>query len=448
MNFRKKISALKVPHHKNTAGMHSVRISPPKEVLLPMSMHSGAPAVPVVSVGDHVRIGQLIAREDGNISSPVHATISGTVTAIEPFQPNGGRPGLAIRIESDGKMEKDPNIVPPQIHDLDSFLAAVRDSGIVGLGGAAFPLWAKLDAVRRNPIKTVLVNGAECEPYITSDNRTMVENSAYIVKGVALLKEYLKAEEFIIGIEENKPDAIEEMRRVFADDSSVNVMPLKSIYPQGAKQVLLYNATGKVVAEGQRLAELNVIIINITSLAKMAQYIDDGMPLVEKCLTVDGSAIKEPKNLIVPIGTTISYLVEQAGGLKCEPGKVIYGGPMMGKTAASMDEPVIKATNAILVFDQKDAQGHKASPCIHCGRCVATCPLSLNPTAFSKAMELEDEDKRAAILNKEKVQLCMECGCCSYVCPAHRPLAENNSAARRFIKKYNKAAAEKKEGGK
>ena len=452
MNFRKKISALKVPHHKNTAGMHSVRISPPKEVLLPMSMHSGAPAVPVVEAGDHVRIGQLIAREDGKISSPVHATISGTVKAIETFTPNGGRPGLAIRIESDGKMEKDPNIVPPQIHDLDSFLAAVQESGIVGLGGAAFPLWAKLDAVRRNPIKTVLVNGAECEPYITSDNRTMVENSGYIVKGVELLREYLKAEEFIIGIEENKPDAIEEMRRVFSGDSTVNVMPLKSVYPQGAKQVLLYNATGKVVAEGQRLAELNVIIINITSLAKMAQYIEDGMPLVEKCITVDGSAIKEPKNLIVPIGTPIRYLVEQAGGLKSEPGKVIYGGPMMGKTARSLDEPVIKATNAIIVMDQKDAQKAEPSPCIHCGRCVATCPLSLNPTALATAMDIVDEDTRAAILNREKVQLCMECGCCSYVCPAHRPLAETNSAARSFIRKYNKAAAEKaaenKEGGK
>ena len=448
MIFRKNISALKVPHHKNTAGMHSVPISPPKEVLLPMSMHSGAPAVPVVSVGDHVRIGQLIAREEGKISSPVHATISGTVTAIEPIQLGSGRPVLSIRIESDGKMEKDPAITPPQVSDLDSFLAEVRKSGIVGLGGAAFPLWAKLDAVRRSPIKTVLVNGAECEPYITSDNRTMVENSAYIVKGVELLRTYLKAEEFIIGIEENKPDAIEEMRRVFAGDSSVNVMPLKSVYPQGAKQVLLYNATGKVVAEGQRLAELGVIIINITSLAKMAQYMEDGMPLGDKCIPVDGSAVKEPKNLIVPIGTPIRYLVEQAGGLKSEPGKVIYGGPMMGKTARSMDEPVIKATNAIIVMDQKDAQKAEPSPCIHCGRCVATCPLSLNPTAFAKAMDMDDEDKRAALLSKEKVMLCMECGCCSYVCPAHRPLAENNSAARSFLKKYNKAAAAKNEGGK
>ena len=177
MSFRKNISALKVPHHKNTAGMHSVRISPPKEVLLPMSMHSGQPAVPVVSVGDFVRVGQLIAREEGKNSSPVHATVSGTVTAIEPFVQDGGKTVLSIRIASDGKMEKDPNLAAPEVHDLDEFLAAVRSSGIVGLGGAAFPLWAKLDAVRRSPIQTVLINGAECEPYITSDTRTMLDRS-------------------------------------------------------------------------------------------------------------------------------------------------------------------------------------------------------------------------------------------------------------------------------
>ena len=448
MSFRKNISALKVPHHKNTAGMHSVRISPPKEVLLPMSMHSGQPAVPVVSVGDSVRVGQLIAREEGKNSSPVHATVSGTVTAIEPFVQDGGKTVLSIRIASDGKMEKDPNLTAPEVHDLDEFLAAVRSSGIVGLGGAAFPLWAKLDAVRRSPIQTVLINGAECEPYITSDNRTMVEHSDLIVKGVALLKKYIKAEQFIIGIETNKPDAIAEMNRVFADDSAVEVKPLKSVYPQGAKQVLLFNATGKVVAEGQRLASLGVIIINITSLAKMAQFMEDGMPLVDKCVTVDGSAIAEPKNLIVPIGTPIRDLIEAAGGLSAEPGKVIYGGPMMGKTAHSMDEPILKATNAILVLNRKDAQRAEPTACIHCGRCVANCPLSLNPTAFAKAMEMEDDAERLAVLQKEKVQLCMECGCCSYVCPAHRPLVETNRDAKRFVKKSKAAGAEKKEGGK
>lgn len=435
MNLKKSISSLKLPHLKGTSDLHSVAIAPPPEVVLPMNMHSGKPAVPIVAVGDHVRIGQLIAREEGNVSSPVHATVSGVVKSVDE---------KAVRIESDGKMETDPDIRPPEFTDLDGFLSAVRESGIVGLGGAAFPLWAKLDAIRKGPIPTVLVNGAECEPYITSDNRTMVEHSDMVVKGVALLREYLHSEEFIFGVEENKPNAIAELRRVFEGDASVKVMPLGSVYPQGAKQVLLYNATGKVVGEGQRLASLGVIIINVTSLAKMAQYITDGMPLVSKCITLDGSAVKEPKNLVVPIGTPISYVIEQAGGLSCEPGKVILGGPMMGKTVASIDAPIIKATNAVLVFNEKDARALEPTPCIHCGRCASTCPLGLNPTVFAKAMELDDEAERLDILNASKVQLCMECGCCSYVCPAHRPLADTNSKARRFAKKANAALKEAK----
>lgn len=444
MNLKKNISILKLPHLKKTSGMNSLRISPPKEVLLPMNMHSGQAAAPIVAEGEHVRVGQLIAREEGRNSSPVHATVSGVVKAIEPFGPT-----VAIRIESDGKMEKDPGVVPPEVHDLDEFLQAVRDSGIVGLGGAAFPLWAKLDAVRRSPIKTVLINGAECEPFITSDNRTMVEHSDLIVKGVALLKKYLLSEEFIIGIEKNKPDAIAEMNRVFADDPSVTVKPLKSVYPQGAKQVLLYNATGKVVGPGQRLASLGVIIINVTSLAKMAEFMETGMPLVDRCLTLEGSAVKEPKNLVVPIGTPVSHIVEQAGGLCCEPGKLIFGGPMMGQTRESMDSPIIKATNAVIIFNKKDSQPLKSTACIHCGRCAANCPLGLNPTAFARAMEIDDQEERYAVLNKENVMLCMECGCCSYVCPARRPLVDTNKDAKRFVKKTKAAkdAMEKKEGG-
>ena len=435
MNLKRKISAVKLPHYKNTAAMQSVRVSPPKEVLLPMNMHSGGAAVPIVTVGERVLLGQLIAREEGRNSSPVHATVSGTVTAVEP---------ASIRIESDGKMERDPAIAPPQVHDLDEFLQAVRESGIVGLGGAAFPLWAKLDAVRKNPIKTVLVNGAECEPFITSDHRTMVEHSDLIVKGVALLREYLKSEEFIIGVEKNKPDAIEELRRAFAGDPSVTVKPLESVYPQGAKQVLLYNSTGKVVGEGQRLASLGVIIINVTSLAKMAQFMTDGMPLVDKCITVDGSAIREPKNLIVPIGTPISYVIEQAGGLACQPGKIIYGGPMMGKTAKSIDDPILKATNAILALNEKDSQALEPTACIHCGRCVASCPLGLDPVGYARAMELEDEKQRFEALDKGQVMTCMECGCCSYVCPANRPLVQNNRDAKRFVKTVKAAAAGEK----
>ena len=447
MNLKKNISSLKLPHYKATAGMESVRVAPPKEVLLPMNMHSGQAAEPVVAAGEHVYLGQLIAREEGRNSVPVHATVSGTVKAIEQYESEPGRSVAAIRIESDGKMEKDPAMAPPKAENLDEFLTALRGSGIVGLGGAAFPLWAKLDAARRGHIKTVLVNGAECEPFITSDHRTMLEHTDLIVKGVALLKRYLESEEFIIGIEKNKPDAIEKLTKAFADDPAVTVKPLKSVYPQGAKQVLLYNATGKVVGPGQRLASLGVIIINVTSLTKVAQYMNDGMPLVEKTVTVDGSAVKEPKNLIVPIGTPVGYVIEQAGGFKCEPGKVILGGPMMGKCVSDLNAPVIKATNAVLAFDKKDSAALEPTPCIHCGRCVSNCPLALNPTAFAKAIEIEDEAERYAVLTKEQVSLCMSCGCCSYVCPAHRPLVDYNSEAKSFVRKYKAALAEK-EGGK
>ena len=447
MAFRKRLQAVHVPHHKNTAGMKAETLPPPKEVLLPMNMHMGTPAVPVVSVGDYVRVGQKLARGEGSITCEVHATVSGTVLSLDPMPELFGNDLPVIRIENDGKMEVDPTLAPRTAEDLAAFVEDLHESGIVGLGGAAFPVWAKLDAVRRNKIKTVLINGAECEPYITSDDRTMVEHSELIKQGVALLKQYLGSEEFIIGIEKNKPAAIAELERTFADEPAVTVKPLKSVYPQGAKQVLLYNATGKVVGPGQRLASLGVIIINVTSLTKVAQYMNDGMPLVEKTVTVDGSAVKEPKNLIVPIGTPVGYVIEQAGGFKCEPGKVILGGPMMGKCVSDLNAPVIKATNAVLAFDKKDSAALEPTPCIHCGRCVSNCPLALNPTAFAKAIEIEDEAERYAVLTKEQVSLCMSCGCCSYVCPAHRPLVDYNSEAKSFVRKYKAALAEK-EGGK
>ena len=442
--MRKSISSLKLPHYKSTASCAAVRIPVPKEVLLPMNMHSGQAAEPVVQPGDHVCVGQLIAREEGRNSAPVHASVSGTVKAIEPYAV-GGRKTTAIRIESDGKMEKYPDLPIPQPANLDEFLQCVRASGVVGLGGAAFPVWAKLAAAQKGHIGTVLINGAECEPFITSDHRTMLECGDLIQKGIELLKQFMGSEEYIIGIEKNKPDAIEQLTERFRDDPAVKVMPLSSVYPQGAKQVLLYNATGKVVGPGQRLASLGVIIINVTSLVKVAEYFVTGMPLVERIVTVDGSAVREPKNLLVPIGASVRDLVEACGGLKEEPGKILFGGAMMGKTIDTLDASILKATNAVVIMNRKDAERTAPSPCIHCGRCVAVCPLGLNPTAFARAMELEDEEQRAMILQKEQVSLCMECGCCSYVCPAHRPLAENNSAARRFIRGWESA---KKEGGK
>ena len=426
MLFKKKISAVHVPHCKSTQDMHSVRIAPPDSVTIPMSMHSGVPAVPVVQKGDHVYIGQLIAKEgEGRVSSPIHASVSGTVSEVSE---------KSISIKSDGKMEKDPEMKAPKLDTLDDFLDGCRKSGIVGLGGAAYPLHGKWEAVRKNKIDTVLINGAECEPYCTADNRTMVEDADHIKSGIEILKKCVGAKEYIIGIEANKPEAISHLTEVFKDDSSVEVKTLESVYPQGAKQVLLWNATGKVVAAGQRLASLGVIITNVTTLAKMALYFETGMPLVDKCVSVDGSAVKNPSNIIVPIGTSFGYCLEACGGFKEEPRKVIEGGPMMGRTVASLDEPVVKATNGIVAMGEKEAILSEPSPCIHCGRCVEACPLNLNPVAFAKALSMEDEDEKEALLKREDVAQCMECGCCAFVCPAHRPLVANNREDKRFMR--------------
>ena len=446
MQHRKNISTLKVNHNKHTADCQPIRIAPPQEVLLPMNMHSGSHAEPIVAVGDYVRVGQLIAKAGEGMSVPVHATVSGTVTAIEPYKQADGRSALAIKIESDGKMEQDPNLKPPVFDDIDGFLAAVKDSGVVGLGGAAFPLWGKLDAIRKNKIDTVLVNAAECEPYITSDTRMMVDHTDLVVKGVELLHKWMDAKKVVICIEDNKKEAIQKLNDAFAGKDWVEIFILPAIYPQGAKQVLLYNVTGQVVKGGQRLASLGVIIINVSSTAKMAHYMETGMPLVDRIVTVDGSAVKEPKNLIAPIGTSLSYLAEQAGGLSCEPGKVIIGGPMLGVAVASPDEPSKKATNSVLFLTEKEAKIYEPTACIRCGRCVANCPVSLNPVNLAKAMEHPDEDVRFAKLQEFSVGQCIECACCSYVCPAHKPLMEMNKQGKRFVKKYK--AEHSNEGGK
>lgn len=426
MLFKRKISAVHVPHCKATQDMHSEIVAPPESVTLPMSMHSGVPAVPVVSVGDHVYLGQLIAKEgEGRVSSPIHASVSGTVSAVSE---------KSVSIKSDGKMEKDPEMKAPKLETLDDFLDGCRRSGIVGLGGAAYPLHGKWEALRKNKIETILINGAECEPYCTADNRTMVEDAEHIKQGIEILKRFAGSKEYVIGIEENKPEAIAHLTEVFKDDPAVIVKPLKSVYPQGAKQVLLWNATGKVVAAGQRLASLGVIITNVTTLAKMARFFETGMPLVDKCISVDGSAVKNPKNIIVPIGTSMEYCFEQCGGFKTQPGRVLDGGPMMGRAVASLDEPVVKATSALVAMDLKDSVVIEPTACLHCGKCVEACPLNLNPVEFASALDIDDEDEREAILKKEDVAQCMECGCCAYVCPAHRPLVANNRAGKKFMR--------------
>ena len=449
----KDISSLHVPHNKNTAACVPVRIETPHEVVLPMNMHSGQDAEPIVNVGDHVKVGQLIAREEGRFSSPVHATVSGTVVEIAPMATSGGKDTLAIRIESDGLMEIHESVKAPEITDCDSFLQAVREGGIVGLGGAAFPTWAKFNEAK-NPdykVDTVLINAAECEPYITSDHRMMLAHPELIADGIEYLRkymnEYLGNATFKICIEKNKMDAIKVLKETFKDKDYVVIHQLKTIYPQGAKQVMLYNATGRVAVAGRRFPSFGALIINVSSLAKMAEYLNTGMPLVERIVTVDGPAVKTPMNLIAPIGTRISELVNYTG-LKKEPGKVVVGGPMNGTAICSVDDPIVKVSNAILVFDEKSAVLPDASACINCGRCMEKCPVGISVAMVDRVMNIKNEDKKAKLLIDTGVRQCVDCACCSYVCPANRPLLQINWAAKSFLKKYAAAQKEKTGGNK
>ena len=433
-----KLGKTRVPHRKNTADMPAVRMASPATVRISMAQHIGAPASPVVKVGDKVFVGTLIGEASGYVSANIHSSVSGTVKKLEPFLSSNGRSCVSIVIESDGEMTPDPAIAPPTVTDFDSFSAAVRASGLIGLGGAGFPTSVKLDAEKKGLIKKIIINGAECEPYITSDTRTMLDESEYIAEGIALLKRYTSAEEYVFGIESNKRECIERLSTVFASDASVRVMALPSKYPQGAEKILIYNTTGLVVPEGGLPSDVGCVVMNVTSLAFIAKYMRSGMPLVEKCLTVDGSAVKNPMNVIAPIGTSIQDIINFTGGYSEEPGKVMYGGPMMGIAVYSTEDPIFKNTNAIVAMNKRDALPKVQTACIHCGRCVSACPMGLNPTAFAKAMSFDSAADKAERLEEAKVGLCMECGCCSYVCPAARPLVEYNRLGKALLRSMPK----------
>ena len=429
----KTLNGVHIPHRKNTAQMPAVRMPAPATVTIPMSMHIGKPANCVVAVGDHVGVGQLIGEPGGFVSSPVYASVSGTVKKIAPILMFMGATCQAVTIESDGLMTPYEGIKAPEITDYDSFIAAVRNSGVVGLGGATFPTAVKLDVKDTSRIQEIIINGAECEGYITSDHRTMLDRTDEIVEGCKLLEKWLNVKKIYIAIEDNKPDCIAKLREATAGDEVVEVRPLPSLYPQGGEKVLIYHVTGKVMPEGKLPIDVGSIVMNATSVAVMAHYCTTGMPLVEKCVTVDGSAIKEPKNVIVPIGTACRDVIEFAGGCKEEPRKLVLGGTMMGVAQASLDAPVAKGTGGVLVFNEKDARPVEPTACIRCGGCVDHCPMNLMACEIERAYEKND----AVALKELKIGLCIECGCCAFQCPAHRPLVQVNKLAKVVVRDYD-----------
>ncbi|MBQ3792212.1 MAG: electron transport complex subunit RsxC [Clostridia bacterium] len=421
------LHSVHVPHRKHTEDVSPVRMRCPDQVVLPMSMHIGAPAKPVVQVGDHVKVGQVIAEAGGFVSAPIHASISGTVAKIEPVLVGSGSKVPAVFIKSDGLEEPWEGLEPPVVTDLPSFLDAVRKSGIVGLGGAGFPTSVKLTLKDPSMLENIVVNGAECEPYITSDTRTMIEDAEWIAKGARLLRELYHPKRFIVGVESNKPKAIKALKEALGSDGEVISLP--SAYPQGGEKVLVYHTTGRIIGEGQLPIDAGAVVINCTTLAALMKYLETGMPLVSKCVTVDGGAVRTPMNVIAPIGTPIRDVFEFCGGFVKEPRKILYGGPMMGMAVPDTDVPVLKNTNALIALDEKEAKVRPSGECIHCGNCVNHCPLNLEPPVFDRAYRARDVEA----LKKAKVQLCMECGCCEFSCPALRPIVQTNKLAKRYL---------------
>lgn len=426
-----------VPHHKNTWDIPSSTMPPPEKVILPMQQHIGAPCIPTVKKGDHVYVGTVVGDSDAYVSAPVHASVSGTVTEITQVMLTGGQMTQAVVVGSDGKMEKDPAIAPPPpITTKEELAKAARAAGLVGLGGAGFPAHVKLNVPEGKTIDTLLVNVAECEPYVTSDHREALENGRNVLEGVYHVKEILGVQRVIIAVEDNKPDVIQKLSEI-ADDpkrdplDQVRVLPLKSRYPQGAEKVLVQACTGRKVPAGKLPADVGCLVMNIGSLSFLASYMRTGMPHTLKRVTLDGSAIAHPQNVIVPVGTPIKDVVAFCGGYKAEPKKLIMGGPMMGVAITSDELPILKQNNAILAFDQREAHLRQPTACIRCGRCVAACPMHLMPTKLEQAVERQDVEA----LQSLDIMTCMECGCCSFSCPAGRRLVQAIRLGKNYVRK-------------
>ena len=430
-----------VPHRKNTADQSATRLTDIKTVTIPMLMHLGAPATPIVKVGDVVGVGTKIAEASGYVSSPIHASVSGKVTKVAEVLLSSGRKVPAVTIESDGLMTPADSVTPPVINNREELIDAIRESGVVGLGGAGFPTHVKLN-VAPDALQHLIINCAECEPYITSDSYTMNYRRDDMVLALETLKKFLGVKSIIIGIESNKKQAIASMMKLMLETMegcTVEVKVLPSVYPQGGEKVLVYHTTGKTIPTGKLPIDVGYVVLNCTTLASLGTYFKTGMPLVEKCITVDGGSVSKPQNVIAPIGTALEEVFSFCGGFTTTPAKVLYGGPMMGVAVPDLTVPVLKNTNAVIALTPKEAKLPKTTACIRCGSCTNACPLGLAPADILLAYGKKD----AEALNKLSINTCMLCGCCSFSCPANRPLVQTNLLAKQFVKEEMEKEASK-----
>lgn len=410
------------PEHKGATRRAALERMPfVSEYVLPLSQHIGAPSKPVVKVGDRVRRGQLIAEPAGFVSTALHAPVTGDVSAVELRLHPNGQMMPAIVIETDPydsqRLETTAPIDAGKL-SAEEMVQRVQQAGLVGLGGAAFPSHVKFSVPEGRQVKFVLINGCECEPYLTADHRVMLERAGAVVRGTELMMAHVGAERGFIGIEENKPDAISALRDVLP--ASIEVVPLRVKYPQGAEKMLIDAIFGQRVPAGGLPLDLDILVNNVGTTAALADLFDRGIPLIERAVTVTGPAIARARNLIVPIGTPASAVIAHCGGLRRGARQVVFGGPMMGMAQKSLDVPVLKGTSGILCLDRASPARLRESPCIRCGRCVEACPMLLNPTRLAQLTRAERVDE----LESHHLLNCFECASCSYVCPSHIPLVQ------------------------
>ena len=399
---------------------------PQGEMVYPLSQHIGAPAVPCVAKGDRVLVGQRIAEAGGFVSANIHSSVSGTVKAVEPRMTVSGAKVNSIIVENDGQYEQ-AEFMPVADRTPEAVIAAVREAGIVGLGGAGFPTHVKLSPKEPDKIDTIIINGAECEPYITADYRCMMEIPEQVISGLNLILSLFPKAKGVIGIEDNKPDAIAKMRELCKSESRIEVAELKTKYPQGAERSLIYAITGRAINSGMLPADAGCIVDNVATAIAIHEAVTMGKPLYERVVTVTGDAVNAPGNFKVKAGTNAAELVEAAGGFKIRPEKVISGGPMMGMALGTLDVPCGKTFSSLLCFTKDEVAACEPGNCIRCGRCVEVCPAGLMPTKLSEVADHGD----FALFDQLNGCECVECGCCSYVCPAKRRLTQSMKTGRR-----------------
>ncbi len=445
------------PGFKDLAAEAPIRdIAVPTTLTIPMRQHVGAPSTPRVKKGDEVYVGTVLGDSEAYVSAPVHSSVSGKVVQVVPRAHPAGEDVLSVLIENDGERRPDPSLAPPRAWDVmeaGEIRRAIRAAGMVGLGGAAFPTHVKLSPPGDYPVDTVILNGAECEPYLTADYRLMLEQPEAVLEGLLVIMRAVGAGKGIVAIEDNKPRALKAMA-VVCRGSGIEVSSLDTLYPQGAEKVLIDSLLGREVPSGGLPMHVGVVVQNVGTAHAIARYFSTGMPLVERVVTVTGSVVREPSNLMLPIGTSFAAAVEACGGFTEPPGKVLMGGPMMGLAQYTLDVPVVKGTSGILALSREETDySLPAEPvCIRCGRCVDVCPMGLIPTYLAAYAYNEKWDA----MQRLNINDCFECGCCAFACPTRNPMVQliktgKAELARRKTRMERRAAelaaAENDEGG-